>query len=334
MKPLLEVLQATTEYFTRHGVESPRLNAEHLVAHVLGKKRIELYMEFDRPLGELELTPLRELIRKRAAGVPLQHLLGTVEFHKRVFATDARALIPRPETELLMELVLNPKNEVVRGDLTQSAGRESLSSELSVSTDTESSSSSLIGSASYASSSPPTSLVGLKERLPDAPRILDVGTGSGVIALTLAGELPKADVTAVDVSPDALALARENAERLGLTGRVQWLQSDLLEAVEGAFDLIIANLPYIPGGEIAGLAREVQHDPVLALDGGPVGTEIMERLIDQARCHLKPGGRLVLEIGIDQSAPLAAVLERQNYRDIRPVADYQGILRFLFATYG
>ncbi len=279
MKPLLEVLRATAEYFTRHDVESPRLNAEHLVAHVLGKKRIELYMEFDRPLGERELAPLRELMRKRATGVPLQHLLGTVEFHKRVFATDARALIPRPETELLMELTL-------------------------------------------------------KEPLPDAPRILDVGTGSGVIALTLAGELPAADVTAVDVSPEALALARENAERLGLTGRVQWLQSDLLEAVEGTFDLIIANLPYIPGGEIAGLAREVQHDPVLALDGGPVGTEIMERLIDQARCHLKPGGRLVLEIGIDQSAPLAAVLERQNYRDIRPVADYQGILRFLFATYG
>jgi len=108
----------------------------------------------------------------------------------------------------------------------------------------------------------------------------------------------------------------------------------LLEAVDGAFDLIIANLPYIPGGEIAGLSREVQHDPLLALDGGSVGTEMIVRLIDQARCHLKPGGRLVLEIGIDQSARLVVELERQNYRDIRPVADYQGVLRFLFATYG
>ena len=279
MKPLLEVLRATTEYFERHDVESPRLNAEHLIAHVLGKKRIELYMEFDRPLGERELVPLRELMRKRAAGVPLQHLLGTVEFHKRVFATDARALIPRPETELLMELVL-------------------------------------------------------KEPLPESPCILDVGTGSGVIALTLAAELPRSEVTAVDVSPDALALARANAELLGLTDRVRFIQSDLLEAVDGAFDLIIANLPYIPGGDIAGLSREVQHDPLLALDGGPVGTEMIVRLIDQARCHLKPGGRLVLEIGIDQSARLAVELERQNYRDIRPVADYQGVLRFLFATYG
>ena len=279
MKSVLEVLRATTEYFTRHGVESPRLNAEHLVAHVLKKKRIELYMEFDRPLGETELAPLRELIRRRANGEPLQHLLGTVEFHGRVFASDARALIPRPETELLMELLL-------------------------------------------------------KEPLPQAPCILDVGTGTGVIALTLAAQLPEADVTAVDLSPKALELARENAEKLGLAERVYFLPSDLLESVEGLFDLIVANLPYIPGDEIAGLAREVQHDPRLALDGGPVGTEIIERLIGQARGHLKPGGRLVLEIGHDQSASVAAELERQNYRDIRPVPDYQGILRFLFAIYG
>ena len=279
MKTVLEVLRSTAEYFTRHGVDNPRLNAEHLVAHVLGKKRIELYMEFDRPLGERELAPLRELIRKRATGVPLQHLLGTVEFHGRIFATDARALIPRPETELLMELAL-------------------------------------------------------KEPLPPSPRVLDVGTGSGVIALTLAAELPQSDVSAVDVSPDALELAHQNAERLGLTERVHFFQSDLFATVEGAFDLIVANLPYIPGGEIAGLAREVQHDPVLALDGGPVGTEMIVRLIDQARAHLKPGGRLVLEIGHDQSQPLAEELERQKYRDIRPVADYQGVLRFLFATYG
>ena len=279
MKSVLEVLRATTEYFTRHGVESPRLNAEHLIAHALGKKRLDLYLEFDRPLGERELEPLRELVRKRAAGVPLQHLLETVEFHGRTFISDARALIPRPETELLMELVL-------------------------------------------------------REPLPEKPQILDVGTGSGVIALTLAAELPAAQVTAVDLSPKALALARENAERLGLTDRVAFFQSDLLSGVEGAFDLIVANLPYIPGGEIASLAREVQHDPALALDGGPVGTEIIDRLIDQARSHLKPGGRLVLEIGHDQSARLATELARQNYRDIRPVADYQNVLRFLFASYG
>ena len=279
MKTVLEVLRATTDYFARHGVESPRLNAEHLFAHVLGRKRIELYMEFDRPLGERELAPLRELVRRRGEGEPLQHLLGTVEFHGRLFAVDARALIPRPETELLMELTL-------------------------------------------------------KEPLPPNARILDVGTGSGVIALTLAAERPDAVVTAVDVSSDALALARENAARLGLSERVKFFQSDLLSAVEGTFDLIVANLPYIPAGEIAGLSREVQRDPRLALDGGPVGTELIVRLLNEAKNHLNPGGRLALEIGHDQAAALAEEMKRQNYRDIRPVADYQNVLRFLFATYG
>jgi release factor glutamine methyltransferase len=278
MKSVLEVLTATTQYFARHGVESPRLNAEHLIAHVLGKKRIELYMEFDRPLGELELAPLRELMRRRATGEPLQHLLGTVEFHGHIFATDARALIPRPETELLMELIL-------------------------------------------------------KEQLPEAPQILDVGTGSGVIALTLAAALPSAKITAVDISPEALTLARENAARLDLSGRVEFLQSDLFGALAGPFDLIVANLPYIPADEIATLSREVQRDPRLALDGGPKGTEMIERLIDEARPRLAPGGRLALEIGAGQAEALQNELTRQNYSDVRAIADYQGILRFLFASH-
>jgi len=255
------------------------LNAEHLVAHALGKKRLDLYLEFDRPLGERELEPLREQVRKRASGVPLQHLLGTVEFHGRVFASDARALIPRPETEHLVELLLAHEG-------------------------------------------------------PRPGRVIDVGTGSGVIALTLAAEWPEAEVEAVDVSPEALSLARENAERLGLAERVKFYESDLLSGSEGAYDLIVANLPYIARDEIPKLSREVQHDPVLALDGGIVGVEIINRLIAQAREHLNPGGRLALEIGHDQSARLAAELERLNYRDICPVADYQGALRFLFAVYG
>jgi len=286
MKTVLDVVQATTGYFSQHGVESPRLNAEHLVAHALGKKkRIELYLEFDRPLGERELEPLREMVRKRAAGIPLQHLLGTVEFHGREFAVDARALIPRPETEQLMELLLREP--------------------------------------------PPPQQPGLP-----GPRIADVGTGSGAIALTLAAELPAAEVVAVDVSPEALTLARENARRLELEERVHFFQSDLLSGVEGAFHWIVANLPYIPAGDIPGLSREVRHDPLLALDGGPVGCELIERLIGEARERLHPGGLLALEIGEGQSARLAAELERQNYRDIRPVADYQGALRFLFAIYG
>lgn len=275
MKTVLEVIQATTAYFQKSGIESPRLNIEHLLAHTLGKKRMELYLEFDRPLSESDLEPLRALVKRRAAGEPLQHLLGTAEFHGRSFLCDKRGLVPRPETEQLCELVL--------------AGGP-------------------------------------------AKRALDVGTGSGVIALTLAAAWPDAQVEAVDLLPDALALARENAARLGLAERVRFLASDLLASVTGEYDLIVANLPYIARDEIATLTREVRHDPLSALDGGPDGLEIFRRFVPQAARHLR--GRLALEIGHDQAKPLADLLAAHNFQDIRPQTDYQGKDRFIFATYG
>lgn len=275
MKSVLEVIQATTAYFQKSGVESPRLNIEHLLAHVLGKKRMDLYLEFDRPLSDKELEPLRALVRRRASGEPLQHLLGTAEFHGRSFLSDSRALVPRPETEQLCELVL-------------AAG--------------------------------------------PVGRVLDVGTGSGVIALTLAAAWPEAKVEAVDLSTDALALARENAARLGLAERALFTQSDLLAGVAGTFDLIVANLPYIAREEIPTLSREVQRDPLSALDGGPGGLGIFRRFIPQAAQHLR--GRLALEIGRDQAKPLTDLLTAHNFQDIRSQTDYQGHDRFVFATYG
>ena len=309
MKSVLEVLQSTTAYFAKHGVESPRLNCEHLLAHVLGKKRIDLYMEFDRPLGETELVPLRDLVRRRAQGEPLQHLLGTVEFFGRVFQSDRRALIPRPETEQLVEYILEVA--AAPSPLEGGSGASPLEGE------------------SGAPPLPP------KHAVPASnPKCLDVGTGSGIIALTLAAEWPTATVHAVDVSPDALSLARENAAKLGLTERVQFFEGDLFQAVEGGYDWIVANLPYIEPEAIPALSREVQFDPKLALDGGPGGMRIIDRLIAEAPARLAPGGRIALEIGVGQDVALTGELARHGFKQMECKNDYQGVKRFLFAVYG
>ena len=277
---LLEVLQSTTGYFQKRGVESPRLNAEHLLAHVLGRKRLELYLEFERPLAETELAPLRELVRRRGQGEPLQHLLGTVEFAGQVFLCDKRALVPRPETEQLVEKIADCP-------------------------------------------------------LPNADcSILDVGTGSGVIALSLAAKFPEAKITAIDVSDEALALARENAERLGLTSRVEFLRSDLMIYVTHVYDLIVANLPYVAENDRPTLSREVRHDPEIALFGGVRGDEIVRKLIEAAPSHLVAGGLLALEVGLGQAEGLAALMAEKNYHDIEQMRDYGGVTRFLFGRYG
>ena len=276
MKTVLEVIQATTAYFEKHSVESARLNIEHLLAHVLGQKRMELYLQFDRPLSDLELAPLRELVRRRVAGEPLQHLLGAVEFLGQTFLSDKRALIPRPETEQLVELILAQK---------------------------------------------------IHPR-----RILEIGVGSGVIALSLAAKFPEAAVEAVDISPDALDLARQNAEKLGLSERIQFHLGHLLNPVGGEFDLIVANLPYIASDVIPTLEREVLHDPLTALDGGADGLALLLEFLPAARAHLR--GLLALEIGHDQSQRLCDELERLHYRDIRPATDYQSRNRFVFANHG
>jgi release factor glutamine methyltransferase len=276
---VLEVLQATTAYFKKHNVESPRLNAEHLLAHVLGQKRIELYLEFERELTESERAPLRDLVKRRGEGEPLQHLLGTVEFCGHVFLCDKRAMVPRPETEELVEI--------------------------------------------------------LKAEIQDPKsKIVDVGTGSGVIGLSLAANFPEAEIVAVDVSHEALSLARENAARLTLGDRVQFLKSDLLENVEGKFDLIVANLPYISAQDRNTLSREVLHDPEVALFAGERGDEVLRELIDKGRSHLRAGGMLALEIGLGQTETLLSGLAEKNYRDIYSKNDYNGVTRFLFARYG
>jgi release factor glutamine methyltransferase len=278
--PLLEVLRGTERYLADRGVENPRLNAEHLLAHALGLKRMELYLQFDRGLTETERAPLRDLVKRRGAREPLQHVLGTAEFHGRIFTSDKRALIPRPETEQLVELAL----ELAKAHPT--------------------------------------------------PTLLDIGTGSGVIAITLALELPSATIHATDLSPDALALAAENADRHQLTDLLVFHQTDLLPPDDTQFDLIIANLPYIPADDIATLSPEVRHDPLTALDGGADGLDLIRRLIDTAPDRLASGGALLLEIGAGQADAVNALLSARKFRDISLRPDYSNIPRFAVGFHG
>jgi release factor glutamine methyltransferase len=279
---VLQVLQNTAEFFARKGIESPRLNIEHLLADTLGKRRIDLYLEFDRTLSEKELVPLREKVQRRVDGEPLQYLLGSWDFFGRTFRTDERALIPRPETEILVEIAL----KVIR---TQPSSRH---------------------------------------------RLLDIGTGSGVLAITLALECPSLSVVGSDVSAPALNLARENAEGKGLERRIEWIESDLLQSVTGAFDFLVANLPYIPTAELPKLAPEVQRDPPMALDGGPDGLAVIRRLLQDVPKVLTGGAFAILEVGFDQADRVADLMRAQKFRDISIENDYQGVRRFVTAWYG
>ena len=281
MKTVLETIRSGAPWLEKAGVENARLNMEHLLAKVLGCRRMQLYMDFDRPLEEEHLAPLRELVKRRGKGEPLQHLLGTVEFAGREFLCDARALIPRPETEELVEKILTE----CRRD----------------------------------------------GALPPAD-ILDMGTGSGVIGLSLALAFQESRVVLADVSADALALARENAEKLGVPSeRLTLVPSDLFSALSGQrFDLIAANLPYIAAAEIPALSAEVQRDPVLALDGGVRGTELIERFLHELPQHLNLNGLVALEVGAGQTAELAEMMRRIPLREVTAVNDLSRRDRFLF----
>jgi release factor glutamine methyltransferase len=273
---ILEVLQWTTARFQERGLASPRLDAELLAAHAFGLSRVQLYMQFDRPLLGPELTAFRELVKRRQAGEPVAYLTGRKEFWSLDLTVDARVLVPRPDTETAVEEAL------ARLD-------------------------------ARAAESP--------------PRVADIGTGSGAIALALAKTRPAAQVFAVDVSPDALAVARANAERLALA--VTFLEGSLVEPLRGLepFDLLVANLPYVRAGDIAGLAAEVRTEPRLALDGGADGLDLVRRLIADAPAVLAPGGALVLEIGDGQAGETAALCRSAGFQDVQARADLGGIER-------
>lgn len=252
---------------------------EHLLAHVLRCRRLDLYLRFNESLTEPDLVPLRALLKRRGKGEPLQHVLGTVEFHNSEFVCDGRALIPRPETEFLVEHLV-------------------------------------------------------KKRFRDRPprRILDMGTGTGCIGLSLAKAWPGAEITLADISEDALELARLNTEKIGVSAhRARLLRSDLFEKIEGEYDLITANLPYIPRSELPALSREVHRDPILALDGGDSGLEIIHRFIAECLPHLSAEGCIALELHHDQANALCEHLQQRGFRGIESTRDLAGIERFVFA---
>ncbi len=277
MHTLLDIVRKTTDFLVSKGVENARLDAEVLVAHALGLRRMDLYLQFERPLAEPELAAIRPLVKRRGQREPLQHILGETDFFDLKLKTDRRGLIPRPETELLLELV------------TQSVAA--------------------------------------------APaRILDLGTGTGAIALALAKFWPEAEVVAVDRSADALALAAENAVKLGLTARVRFVASDWFAALAGEppFGLIVSNPPYLTAAEVAEAEPEVRdHDPRAALVAGRDGREDLETIIRAAPAFLSPGGLLALETGIAQHAELTAFAAPFGYSSIESKRDLTDRERFL-----
>ena len=265
----LAVLDWTTQRFTDAGIAAARLEAQLLLAHVLGCTRVQLYTGFDRPLAEAELAAYRELIKRRLAGEPVAYLLGEHEFWGLPLWVDRSVLVPRPDTETVVE----------------------------------------VARATRADRAAPC-------------RVLDLCTGSGAIAIALARELPAAQVVATEISPEAAALARRNAERNGVADRVDVRTGDLWAPVAGErFDLIASNPPYIASDVIATLPAEVRREPRVALDGGPDGLQFYDRICGEARTHLASGAALVVEHGFDQADAVRARFERAGFRDICVVHD-------------
>lgn len=279
MLTVLEIIKRTTDFLEKRGVESARLNTELLVGHALGLKRMQLYLQFERPLVEAELDKIRPLVKRRGNREPIQYIIGETEFGGLKLKVDRRALIPRPETEYLIELLVQRQ------------------------------------SAAPAS-------------------ILDLGTGSGAIALALAKAYPEASVTAVDKSAEALALAGENCVACGLDKRVSLLESDWFSALPAgaAFQLIVANPPYLSDGETNETSTEVKgFEPVMALSAGANGAAELEKILVEAHDFLNPGGLLACETGTAQHAALQHLAAKTGYARTESLRDLTGRDRYLLA---
>ena len=279
---VLEAIQKSTDFLAKKGVESPRLQTELLLAHQLKMPRMKLYLNFDRGLTAPETDALRELIKRRAAREPLQHITGSTNFCGHEIAVSRHALIPRPETELLAEL----------------------------------------GWKLLAACHSPLITA------------LDFGTGTGCIAIALAAKCPNAKITALDISAEALALAKQNALQNQVVERTKFLLGDGFAALKGKtqFDLIISNPPYIASAEIATLEPEVKDfDPRGALDGGTDGLDFYRRLATEAKPFLKPDGKIMVEFGDGQADAIQKIFELEKWLVEAVQADYHQRARILVA---
>jgi release factor glutamine methyltransferase len=280
---VLEVISKSSDFLAKKGVDSPRLQTELLLAHVLQLPRMKLYLNFERKLTEPELDSLRKLVQRRGQREPLQHLVGSASFCGLEMAVNRHVLIPRPETELLAE-----------------AGWQFLST---------------------LNSQPST--------------VLDFGTGSGCIAIALAAKCTTTRVVALDLSAEALSIAKQNAATNSVAERIEFRHGDGFAALQPGerFNLIVSNPPYIASAEIETLQPEVRdHDPRGALDGGADGLDFYHRLATEAPTFLKPHGKLMLEFGEGQADAISAILTAQNWRVEAVHPDYTQRLRFLIAS--
>ena len=280
MTNLLEVITKSAAFLERKGVEHARLNAELLAGHALGLPRMQLYLQFERLLPERELGLIRPLIQRRGQREPLQHIIGSVDFAGVTLKTDSRALIPRPETEYLVELIC----------------------------------------VEFASKPP--------------VQYIDLGTGSGALALALAHAWPEAHGWATDISDEALALTTENREALEFTDRVKILKSDWFKSLPSGevFELIVANPPYLTAAEVAETQPEVKdHEPAVSLSTAEDGMDALVTIISEAQDWLAPGGLLAMETGIAQHVDLVSRLKSAGFAEVQSRQDLTERDRFVFA---
>jgi len=277
------LLEWTTAHFASKCPDSPRLDAEILLAQAIGCKRIDLYVRHAEVPDEPVREKFRSLVKRRARGEPVAYLVGYKEFFSLNFAVDASVLIPRPDTETLAD-------QAIRF---------------------------------------------LKTRGAASPKVLDLGTGSGCLAIVIAKLLPQSQVVAIDRSAAALAVARANAQKHGVDSRVEFREGDLFQPLksEDRFDLIVSNPPYIPSGDVQTLDADVKnHEPLAALDGGSDGLDFYRRIWPEAAAHLQEKASVMVEVGFDQAEQVAAIATKAGFSQVKIVPDAARIPRVVIGT--